>query len=519
MNLMLVRLGIEHEMDPFDASNAEERSLRSKNGASKMTISEEQRAVVRHLHVAQGMSKNAIARQLDLHHSSVARALVAFREDPKRSERTKSIEDYLPIIQGKIKNYPKINAKRVADILKASGYTGSLRSVQRAVRQIRGQHVARAFRQREVFAGEEAQVDWADLGIMKFGDGQRRVYLFIMVLSWSRDIYAHATFDMKGDTFARCHVYAFQHFGGIPASILYDNLKSVVLKHEPDGIVYHNDFVQFSGDYCFRPRPCNVRQPQEKGRVERAIRYLRESFFMGREFGNLPDLNRELKEWLLTETRQRRWPEQRGFTVENRLEHEIKHLIKLPEKLYFPKGRRLCRVRKIPYVHFECCRYSVPPETVGREVTLLYDDDSLEVWSDRKIIALHERSWIKDRVIEDTEHVLALAKQQSLGAPVTKRNALLRLVPSSREFFTLAQQRALSSRRLEARIYVAIANYGAKTVEQAMRKIVDAGAACIDSLEIVLSQQPSHKKQIPAHMLPHSAQNLETAHQNLHDYD
>ncbi len=482
-----------------------------------MALTAEDRAVIRHLFHARGMSRNAISKQMSIHHSTVSRALKepSPKEDPTKR---KAVDDFLPIIEQKLKLYPNLSGKRLTEIIKGEGYRGSIRSVQRALCGLRGTSASRPFRLREVFAGEEAQVDWADLGKIKFGDGEKKVYLFIIVLSWSRDIFAKVTLDMKSHTFLRAHVDGFQHFKGIPKTILYDNLKSVVLHHESDRVVFRDEFVHFAGEYCFRPRPCNVRQPQEKGRVERAVRYIKDGFFAGRSFGNLPEMQNQLLDWLISETRSRRWPDNKEFTVLRQLAEERKHLTKLPAKLWCPRGEITARVRKVPYIHFESCRYSVPHDAVGHKVTLKFDDQILEIWRDGDLIAEHKRSWIKHRIIEDKDHVMALARHQKLGFHTTKRNALLRMLPLADRFFTAGENKALAARKIEHRLYKLAEKYGVNAVHEGMADLTASGKACIDSLELKLNQAPLPKNSLSIELLPESLRTMKTQHQDLNDY-
>lgn len=150
----------------------------------------------------------------------------------------------------------------------------------------------------ETAPGLQAQVDWAELGCHRIDDKRVRLSLFVMVLAYSRMLYAELTADEKQETFLACHEHAFAYFGGTAEEILYDNAKTVALKHDRDGVVFTPallDFVYLKG---FKPRVCKPARPQTKGKVERAIRYIRDSFLEGETFAGLEDMRSRLIAWM-----------------------------------------------------------------------------------------------------------------------------------------------------------------------------------------------------------------------------
>ncbi len=111
-----------------------------------------------------------------------------------------------------------------------------------------------------------------------------------MVLSHSRQIFQRFFLDARMENFLRGHVAAFSAWNGVPRVLLYDNLKSVVLERRGDAIRFHPTLLGFAGHYRFEPRPVAVARRNEKGRVERAIRYVRDGFFAARSFEDLDDI-------------------------------------------------------------------------------------------------------------------------------------------------------------------------------------------------------------------------------------
>ena len=163
----------------------------------------------------------------------------------------------------------------------------------RLVRRLRPVPQREAFLKLRTFPGEQGQVDWAHFGTVRIGRAQRRLSGFVMTLSYSRALALEFFFDQSLENFLRGHVRAFAQLGGVPRTLLYDNLRSAVLARHGDAIQFHPRLLELCAHYHFEPRPCRPRRGNEKGRVERVIRYVRDSFFAARPFTTLDDLNRQ----------------------------------------------------------------------------------------------------------------------------------------------------------------------------------------------------------------------------------
>ena len=144
--------------------------------------------------------------------------------------------------------------------------------------------------------GEQAQVDWAHFGKLQVGRAVRPLWAFVMVLSYSRRPFVRFFPGASMPFFLRGHAEAFAEFGGVPRVLLYDNLKSAVLERHGDAIRFNPTLLELAAHYRFEPRPVAIARGNEKGRVERAIRYVREAFFEARTYADLADLNRQAAE-------------------------------------------------------------------------------------------------------------------------------------------------------------------------------------------------------------------------------
>jgi len=247
----------------------------------------------------QGLSIKAICRQLGVGRNTVRRALR--REGPpayRRPALPSKLGPYKDYLLARLSEFPELSAAALLEEIRAQGYEGGisiLKDFTRPYRRKRREPVVRF----ETPPGRQAQVDWAELGRHELGAGQEvTLHLFVMVLGFSRALYAEAVTEADLASFLACHARAFAFFGGMPAEVLYDNAKVVVLERTARGPRYNPGLLDFAGRYGFAPRLCRPYRAQTKGKVERSIGYLRDRFFCGRRFSGLEDLNAQLLGWL-----------------------------------------------------------------------------------------------------------------------------------------------------------------------------------------------------------------------------
>src|SRR6185503_11552597 len=214
-------------------------------------------------------------------------------------------------------------------MIRDRGYTGSVVQLRRAVARLRPQ-IHEPFLRLQAFPGEQAQVDWAHFGHVMVGRAKRALSCFVMTLSYSRALYLEFFLDQTTENFLRGHVHAFQAWSGAPRIILYDNLKSAVLERRGDQVHFNPRLLELAAHYHFAPRPCQIRAGNQKGRVERAIRFVRDSFWAGRTFTTLEECNRQALLWRDEVAHQRRWPDDASRTVAQAFADEQPRLLPLP---------------------------------------------------------------------------------------------------------------------------------------------------------------------------------------------
>ncbi|WP_374978563.1 IS21 family transposase [Mesobacillus zeae] len=258
------------------------------------------------------------------------------------------------------------------------------------VRPHRKQPKKQATLRYETPPGKQAQVDWAYAGAYDVDGTPKDVYAFVMILGYSRMKYVEFTTDMKLETLMKCHMNAFAYFNGVPEQILYDNMKTVVLKHSPVEIRFNRQFEDFLAYYGIVPKAFRPKRPQTKGKVERTVLYLKQNFFQRKHEPTLAALNENVRKWL-DSTANRKPNQTTQEPPVQRLEEEQKLLQPWGCKPLFPTSRWETReVTRDCFVSYLGKKYSVPFRYAGRTVKLKITlDHHIEIYDEQELIAQH----------------------------------------------------------------------------------------------------------------------------------
>jgi transposase len=383
-------------------------------------ISPEVRAQIRRYFYVEHWKIGTIARELGVHPDAVRHAIEAERFKSSPPLRASVVDPYLGFVQQVLAEHPRLRATRLYAMIRDRGYTGSVGQLRRAVARLRPQP-REAFLALQTFPGEQGQVDWAHFGSVMVGRAQRALSCFVMTLSYSRALYLEFFFDQTMENFLRGHVHAFAFFHGQPRVLLYDNLKSAVVERRGNHIAFHPRLIELSAHYHFAPRPCQVRAGNQKGRVERAIRYVRESFWAGRTFTTLAECNRQAWLWRDQIAHLRPWPGGDQRTVAAVFEEERARLLPHAAHPFSTERMEPVRSAKIIYIRFDLNPYSIPPEAVGRPLTLAASDTLVRILDGSAEIARHTRTYDRGQLVLDPAHQEALAAQQAQGVSFNAR--------------------------------------------------------------------------------------------------
>ena len=278
-------------------------------------------------------------------------------------------------------------------------FTGSLSAVKRLCARLRGEQPVTpndvAIRV-ETAPGEVAQVDFGYAGrLYDPAKGVvRRTWLFVMVLGYSRNMVARLVFDQKVETWLRLHIECFKELGGVPEVIVPDNLKAAVIRAAfgvDDEPALNRSYCELARHYGFQIDPTPPRAPQKKGKVERAIRYVKQNFFAARTFADIDQARRELGTWVREIAGLRR----HGTTNRQPLlvfeEEERGALRRLPHGRWERTIWKKARVHRDCHVQIEGGFYSVPWRLLGQEVWARYSEHDVRIHHEDQRVATHAR--------------------------------------------------------------------------------------------------------------------------------
>ena len=343
----------------------------------------------------QGLSVRAIARRVGLDRNTVRKYLRGGLQAPHYGPRpaTPSLLDaHRDYLQHRLTAFPELTATRLLREIRAHGYRGSYTILKRLVRELRPPTQGGFEHRFETPAGKQAQADFAHFKVV-FADEPLRVHvvwLFTMVLGFSRYLFGRFVLHQDLESFLRCHVMAFERFGGVPREALYDRMRTAVIDQDADGRpIFNAKLLDLASHYGFVPKACRPYRAKTKGKVERPYRYVRQDFFLGRDFRNLEDLNGQFDEWLDQVANLR----EHGTTrrcVQLALEEERSQLQPLPQIPYRAVLQLQRRISREGLVSVGGNRYSVPDTTKHRVVEVHSLLQEIQIFERGDLIAVHE---------------------------------------------------------------------------------------------------------------------------------
>lgn len=279
-------------------------------------------------------------------------------------------------------------------------FSGSIGAVKRLVARIQRE---RGPRQEDVAipvvtgAGEIAQVDFGYVGqLWDPSTGRlRKAWVFVMVLAHSRHQFARVVFDQRTETWISLHEQAFRAFGGVPHTIVPDNLKAAVI-HAAFGVsdatcALNRSYRELAQHYGFKVDPAPPAAPKKKGKVESAVKYVKNNALKGRYGESITDVNCRLDQWVVDIAGKRC----HGTTGKKPLEvfeaEERAALLALPARAYEPVTWKKATVHQDSHVVFDRRMYSVPWRFIHREVWVRATPATVAIYCDDVREATHRR--------------------------------------------------------------------------------------------------------------------------------
>ena len=488
-----------------------------------MTTPDDIAAHVKRLYHAEQWPIGTIAMTLGIHHSAVQRILDQENASKARSPRPSMIDPYVPFIVATLEKYPQLTASRVYHMLRERGYPGSESHFRSLIAPYRPRPAAEAFLRLRTLPGEQGQVDWAAFGQIEIGKAKRPLMGFVMVLSYSRKIFLRFCLDARMANFLWAHRAAFDAFVGVPRVLLYDNLKSAVIQREGAAIRFNPEILKFAGHYRYEPRPVAVARGNQKGRVERAIRYIRDSFFAGRRFTDLADLNAQAETGCQGLATDRPCPEDRSLTVGAAFRQEPGSLMALPDAPYPTEERIEVRAGKTPYIRFDSNDYASPHTHVQRTLTVFADHQRVRITDGPKLLATHARSDDRGAPIEDDapRQRLLEAKQNARQHRSTDR--LRKALPSAQDFLGQAAARGYSLTAVLRQLTELLERHRREDLELALQDALNRRAPHPNAVRLALEARREREDRPPPVALPLSpvarSRDVTVTPHDLKDYD
>ena len=449
---------------------------------------------IRLFHQERGLTFSQIAIELGIDPETAAKyAALATYPRRRATKRTSKLDAFKPAITRWLERHPYSATQIYQRLCSDEGYTGGFSIVKEYVKTVRPvRHPA--FLSLAFAPGEAAQVDWGSAGVITIGSTRRRLSFFVMVLSHSRMAYLEFTCGEATEHFLACHQNALEFFGGTPAAILIDNLKTGVLSHRfGQQAVFNPRYLDFAAHYGFEPRACTVRKANEKGRVENFVGYVKKNLLAGLEFPNsLSAINTAARRWLATIANIRDHKETRKQPAELFATVEKPALRPLPPIPGDISVARTVRVTNRCRVVLDTNRYSVPHLYASQQLTLHAFPERLCLYHAHNLVATHPRCYERHRDFEDPDHVKELLEQRRRAKDAKWLLTFYALSPHSETYHQQLTARHLNERTHINKIVALTEIHGTEKVALAIEDAIQSQAYSSQYIENILEQRARH---------------------------
>ena len=345
----------------------------------------------------QGLSVSAIAQRAGLDRKTVRKYVAMGLEPPAygpRQPRPTKVAAFQTYLRERVAAYPELTGTRLHREIREIGYGGGYTAVKEFLREVRPSPSPGFEVRFETPPGRQAQVDFAHFRTA-FTDEpgvEHVIWLFSLVLGHSRMLWGRFVPRQDMQTLLRCHAAAFEALGGAPVEILYDRMKTVFVREDPDAghIVYNRTLIEFARHHGYLPKACKAYRAKTKGKgkVERPFRYIREDFFLGRGFRNLGDLNDQFRQWL-DQVANVRVHATTHRVVSEHFAEERPSLGPLPAGPFQAVLRLERRITRDGMVSVDGNLYSVPDTTRRRPVEVHSTASEVRILEDGRVVAVH----------------------------------------------------------------------------------------------------------------------------------
>ncbi len=420
---------------------------------------------IRHLRIEKKLSFRQIARELKLNLKTVRKwaRRESFQKAPP-PKRPGKLDEFKGEIVRLLERHD-YSARQIFQQIKPSGYTGKYTMVKAFVRLVRPPSKP-AFLTLHFQPGECAQVDWGCAGSVPVGSTRRRLSFFLMVLAYSRKMYLEFTLAETLEHFLSCHQHAFEYFQGVAQQVWVDNCKVAVLSRAAGSMVFNPRYLDFAQHHGFQIRACGVGQPQQKGRVENGVAYVKKNFLHGLELSDYKIINPAALHWLDSVANVRIHGATQKTPQELFPHEKLKPLHPLAYEAAIVDS---IRVNSQFRIKVDGNGYSVPCQYASSKLMLKRLADRLLVYDKEKLVAQHVRSYDRNQDYELPDHVqpLLLERKQARDQKLFLR--FLALCPQAHDYYRQLEQRRFNPKHHVQKIVALSELYGADAVARALQ--------------------------------------------------
>lgn len=364
-----------------------------------------------------GLKQRAIARRLGISRNTVKKYIdnPGLALEPRRpGKRTSLLDPFIGNIGAWLDEDMGYRATWIYDRLTSMGFAGSYEIVKRKVREFKQECQKVAYMRFETEPGYQAQVDFGEFQV-EYADGHvEKLYLFSMILGYSRKMYAELIERCDLPSFLDCHIRAFEYLGGVPEQILYDRMKNVFIRELAGNKKFNDTLLGFALHYGFTPEVTPSYAAWVKGKVERPYSFIREGFWRGYSYVCLETANGDLLSWLIK--KDQRIHGTVHEVVANRFEREQPHLQPLPPKPFDTSYRIYRKVYKDCTVRFEGNSFVVPHRLVGKRVIVRVKEHTMRIFDDDQLVVTYTIPVDKGNLVQDRRFYAALKKDREMNA-------------------------------------------------------------------------------------------------------
>lgn len=467
-----------------------------------------------------GYSARQIAREMRLGRDTVKKYL----ENPEvtlimRKPKVSKLDTYCDLIDSLLSEYPLIKAPVVFQRLQEKGFDGKITIVRDYLQKRRDKALKnrQAFIRFESTPGKQMQIDWGHFDTLTYGTTKRKLYALAVIESYSRMLYVQFTHSQRQEILHQGLLNAFRFFGTSPEEIVVDNMLTAVTERCGRVIRFNDAFLDFLRPFKIAPVACNIRSPQEKGKIERSIQYIRQNFWPARTFADLMDVQNQVDQWRDTVANVR-IQQTTGEKPQDRFAGVISR--SLPEGLPDCRETETVLVHKDFAVIFDGNQYTAPPWTVGKHLILKADFNTVTLYHLQKQVTAHFRSWERKQRIELPSHREQVKKLQHKLWQQRDIAFLSSLCPEAVDYLSALAEARQPVKKTAAVLLILKDEYGEAAFICAIRKAIAHKAYGAEYIRNILHQESTPKKQHPPVKLKNEElNNLRLAAPSLAEYD